>query len=337
MTYDPNRFRGQNLLLATFAVFMKSSLVSSTGLALAIVLCVVSTDFAAAQTPPVNATKEQATKEQLQIDPNQLLLDSVKRVVWGPSLSCEVKQETNMFNQKQIGIGRYSHSGKGEGQLELGIRFSTSRSQLYYEQISDGRILWSWANDGLPPRRVYLDRVRDSLGTLPHNPQDDAVTSLYLAIGGQAGLLRSLYHRYRWYQIFAGFIDDQPCWEIMGTLRQQSSPPAPMAHAPYDLRPLSAPVNELVPTDARIRLVRGGELNLIPLQVKYFRRELDEKGEFKRHFPVCTIEYTDIHINGHFDSSAFAFQDHAANPTDETAEYLNPLPVAAAAPTPTTR
>jgi hypothetical protein len=338
MTYDPHQVEGPNRLCQSFAVYFKLPGSAARLFMLTIAVWTSANGSAISQTPP--PPTEQTPREP-EVDPNNLLLDAVKRAVWGPPLSCEVKQQTNMFGQQQIGIGHYRHSGGGEGQLEFGMRFATGRSQLYYEQLSDGRLLWSWANDGQPPRRVYLDRVRQSLGTLPRNPQESPVTSLYLAIGGQAGLLRSLYHRYRWYRIFAGHNGDQPCWEIIGTLRQRV--PELTAIAPFDLRPVSEPVHELVPTDARIKLGRyvqgepGGEFNLVPLQVEYFRPELDEKGKFKTWLRVSKIEYTDIHIDGHFDVSNFTFQDHAANPIDETAEYLMPTPVAAAPPPTTAR
>ena len=104
-----------------------------------------------------------------------------------------------MFGQQMIGIGQYSHGGGGDGAVKTVMRFSGGKGQSTFVQVSDGRLLWSIASDGTPPKRVYLDRVRQSLGGTARTPQSGGSVSLYLAIGGQAELFRTLYHRYRWY------------------------------------------------------------------------------------------------------------------------------------------
>ncbi len=284
----------------------------------ALLLVVLASIYAIAQTT--------SSAPSPQADPNLLVLQAVQRAVWGPSLSCQVQQQTDLYDQQQIGIGSYSHSGGGEGQLEFGVRYSTGRSQMYFEQLSDGRMVWTRANDGYPPRRVYLDRVRQSLGSIGRNPQASPVASLYLAVGGQAGLLRSLYHRYRWYKIYAGEADGLPVWEMIGTLRQ--TPPSIAGHAAVDLRLAEASTSGLLPTDARIRLGRGGELDLVPLRIEYFRSVLNESGELQDRVLVSKIEYSDIQVGTRFDDSKFRFQDYADNPIDETPEYMPVTPIA---------
>ncbi len=46
---------------------------------------------------------------------------------------------------------------------------------------------------------------------------------------------------------------------------------------------VGAPPNELLATDARIRLGRGGDLDLVPIRIEYIRRILNEDGELKGH------------------------------------------------------
>jgi hypothetical protein len=267
------------------------------------------------------------TTPQTQIDPNQLLLQAIHKAVWGPTISCLVQQETYLFEQKQIGIGQYAHSGAGEGQLKLVVRFSTSRSQSTFYQISDGRLVWSFANDGHPPKRVYLDRVRQSLGGLSRDPQNSINKTLYFAIGGQAGLMRGLYHRYRWYKLYT-FQNDPNVWEMVGTLRQ--TPASPAAQSPFDQFQADGEGSDLLPTDARIRLGRGGDNDLILQRVEYVRRVLDDRGEFKGYTTVSKIDYSDIKIGSHLEDDAFEFEDHAANPEDETSLYMPITPVAEA-------
>ena len=47
-----------------------------------------------------------------------------------------------------------------------------------------------------PPRRVNLDSVRQALGNAIHHASERPDVNFYLAVGGHAELLRSLYHRY---------------------------------------------------------------------------------------------------------------------------------------------
>ena len=266
------------------------------------------------------------------VDPNALVLQAVTRAVWGPTLRCRVQQETNMFGQQMIGIGQYAHGGGGDGAVKTVMRFTGGKGQSTFVQVSDGRLLWSIASDGTPPKRVYLDRVRQSLGGIARTPQSGGSVSLYLAIGGQAELFRTLYHRYRWYKIYAAEIAGEPVWQLVGTLR--TNPPDPHAVAPVDLRALNPQPHPSVPTDVRLTMFRGGQRDLAPLRLEYFARTLDDRGQLTKFEPVSKIEYSDVTAGVHIDESEFVFDGEAVNNDDETGEYMPPPPPAAVAAAP---
>ena len=257
------------------------------------------------------------------VDPNQLVLKAAHRAVFGASLRCRVQQKTTMFDQQMIGIGQYAHRGAGEGAVKLAMRFSSGRGQASYVQVSDGRVLWSIADDGLPPKRVYLDKVRQALGPLAPKDASGRVT-LYLAIGGQAELFRSLYGRYRWFKIYAAELEGEPVWQLVGTLR--SSPPEPSAAAIFDGQLYNAAPSPSLPSDVRLTMLRGGQRDLVPLRVEYFGRRIDESGQLEGFRSVSTLEYSDISVGMHIDDAEFAFSDESASSDDETALYLPPAP-----------
>ncbi len=284
-------------------------------------------DKAAAQPPLADAAAAEATASG-STDPNTLVLEAVRRAVWGPSLTCRIQQETKAFDQTMTGIGQYSHVGGGNGQVKVVMRYSSGKSQSTFVQLSDGVLLWSISNDGTPPKRVYLGSIRRAIGSVDRTPESSASTSLYLAIGGQAELLRTLYHRYRWFKIYAAEIEGQPVWCLVGTLR--GSIPEPNSQTLVDGRMFNFQPSEAIPSDARITMFRGGPRNLVPIKVEYFKRVLDSHGQLAQYKPVSTIEYSDIQVGIHIDESEFAFDDEAANVEDETSEYMPLYPVAEA-------
>ncbi len=287
-----------------------------------LVLYLLSSLVAFGQAPSTNGS----ASESARIDPNQLVLQALQRAVWGKSLTCRVQQKTNLFDDQMIGLGQYLHVGEGNGQVKLVMRFSTGKSQSTFIQVSDGRLLWSKTNDGTPPKRVYLDRVRSSLGSAVRNADSSANASIYLAIGGQAELLRGLYHRYRWFKIFSAELEGQNVWQLVGTLR--TSMPEPNAMTLIDTRMVTSEPNPLVPSDVRLTLVRGTAADLVPLRLEYFRRELDERGQLAKFVRVSDIEYSDIQVGTHIDDNEFAFEDEAANIEDQTSEYMPLYPIA---------
>ena len=276
---------------------------------------------------PIDQSSTEATRTA-SVDPNQLVLQAVRRAVWGPSMSCRIEQTTNLFGQQMIGLGHCSQAGEGSGQVKMVMRSSSGKSQSTFLQVSDGRLLWSITTDGSPPRRVYLDRVRQSIGSTASSPQSPLTTSLYLAIGGQAELLRTLYHRYRYIKIFAAQVNGEPVWQLVGTLR--TGPLELRAHTLNDDLICTVEPNEFVPTDVRITLVRGTQRDLIPLKIEYFKRTLNKQGELASFEPLSTVIYSEIQVGSHIDETEFAFDDQTAEIEDETADYLPLVPLASA-------
>ncbi len=181
----------------------------------------------------VAVLENRSHSDQPSIDPNQLVLQAVERAVWGPSLSCRVKQSSVWEDHEVVSEGMYWQSGGGAGQLKLQMVLDAGGMKSEFLQVSDGRLVWTNLGQAEPPRRVYLDRIREQLGGWIRKPGLQPEASLYLAVGGQAETLRCLYQRYRWFKVFAG-IDEKghEVWQLVGTIR--SEPPAPTSQTRVD-------------------------------------------------------------------------------------------------------
>ncbi len=261
------------------------------------------------------------------VDPNQLVLLAVERAVWGPSLSCRIQQTSIWGEHRVMAEGKYCHTGGGAGQLKLEMKLDSKDHQSNFVQVSDGRLVWTSIGEGESPRRVYLDRVRESLGGWVRKPGLRPEMSLYLAIGGQGEALRCLYQRYRWFKVFAG-VDEKgrDVWQLVGTIR--SEPPTPSAQTLIDNLLISSSLPAEVPTDVRLTLGRDEKNYLFPYKIDYYRKEKTEAGVPGKWIRVSTIEYSDIESPIEVPPDFFEYRasNDADQIRDETKDYmpLNP-------------
>lgn len=266
---------------------------------------------------------EHAKAQQGSIDPNQLVLLAVERAVWGPSLTCKIHQTSEWGPHKVKAEGKYCHTGGGAGQFKTEMVLDVGDQKTNFLQVSDGRLVWTNLGNGEAPRRVYLDRIRESLGGWVRKPGLHPEISLYLAVGGQAEALRCLYHRYRWFKVVSG-IDNKgrEVWQLVGTIR--SEPPSPASQTPIDNLLVSQSVPAEVPTDVRLTLGRDEKSYLFPYKMDYYRREKSETGSPGNFVRVSTIEYSQIESPIEFAADFFDYRvsDDADQIQDETKDYM---------------
>lgn len=263
--------------------------------------------------------------EQASIDPNQLVLQAVHRAVWGPSFSCRIRQHSIASTHQLQAEGQYWQTGQGTGQLKMMLALKSDKSTaiVNWLQVSDGRLLWTSIGGGEPPRRVYLDRVRQSLGSMIRDPSKHPEAALYMAIGGQAEMLRCLYFRYRWNKIVAGTDDHgRDAWQLFGVLRSEMPRPSSVTHVDnFLVMPSPAPE---VPTEVRLTLGREEKFLLFPYKIDYYLREKSEGGLPGKRVQVSTIERDEVVSPISVSPDFFHFQvpDEADQIDDETTDYL---------------
>ncbi|MDX1930755.1 MAG: hypothetical protein SFV81_29800, partial [Pirellulaceae bacterium] len=143
-----------------------------------------------------------------------LIHNALRQAVWGPSMQCKVRQRTILFDKQFISYGTYAHAGQGSGQLRMHLRLATEKRINTLSQVSDGRVLYSTQHVGETSvqSRVDLNRIREYLGPITTASLQDPVIAMYLAVGGQAELLRKLAQQYRWTNVQAGRLGSVDVW-----------------------------------------------------------------------------------------------------------------------------
>jgi hypothetical protein len=258
------------------------------------------------------------------VDPNQMVLKAVEQAVWGPSLKCRI-QQTSLDNEyRLIGEGEYISAGQGSGRLRMTMQFVADEVQTNFLQVSDGRLIWTSVGEKEPLKRINLDEVRAALGGRARNAKSHPAVSLYLAVGGHAEMLRTLYHHYRWFKVYAR--KDE--WQLIGTLRTENAP----IHATClvdQLRQHSDILHE-TPTDVRMTLSRDGALPLFPKKIEYFDRKRNADGTQGNFIAKSTIIFEDIETPTTITKETFVFQINEEleqfDPETETNDYLPLIP-----------
>jgi hypothetical protein len=260
-------------------------------------------------------------------DPNQLVLNAIDQLVWGPSFACSIQQTTELEGQTTLAVGDYWHAGQGSGQFKLSQRFSVNESVTTLLQTSDGRGMRTLFGSTQKLHSLNLDRIRQSLGTISPERPDREELSIYLAIGGQPEIVRMLYHRYRWTKAFAGAINDEEVWQLIGTLR--TDPPRIRGNAPVDVISLRSDPPAILPTDVRLTLRRGGPVPLSPKRIEYFRRIQDDQGNHSMQ-QFSAIEYRNLKspISNTEGLFRYSGEEDAEQIVDETPNYMPPSEIA---------
>ena len=272
-----------------------------------------------AQSP--NASLPLSAPTSSAIDPNLLVLDAVYRSVFGPSFSCQFRQKTHLYERTLTSVGNYVQAGNGSGQFKLLLKSTVGDDVKKTQQTSDGRMLWTSLGPEFSFRTVNLDSVRNALAKNRKNAKPVPEDALYLAIGGQPELLRSLYIRYRWHKIYAGKLNEQAVWQLVGASR--SEPPNLSSHTLFD-ESISTIQSSDFPSEVRLTLQRGEPLDLVPLRIEYFHRTKSSEGKTSTLTALSTIEYFGIENLERPSPDHFTIRlpEDARSREDETQRYL---------------
>lgn len=162
-----------------------------------------------------------------------ILHRALHEAVWGPPVRCQIHQEISLNSQRMIGTGDYLRGGQGRLVMRLKLAAGNHLNNLL--QVSDGDLLYTEQEVAGQTMisRVDLGRVRERL-TITTDTLNDPTIALYLAIGGQAELLRQLCQQYQWEQVSAGELNGVPVWRLRGKLTKQAV--SIRAQAPIDSR-----------------------------------------------------------------------------------------------------
>ncbi len=260
------------------------------------------------------------------IDPNVMVLRSVQQAVWGPPVSCKVLLNAKAYGQQSVLSGEYKSAGLGSGEFRYTLRLSVGETTQDFLQVSDGRMMYTQVGLDQPPRRVILDpfqQIRNSSGVLIESRPE---INLYLAIGGQAELLRGLYNRYFWYKAVGGKLNGLDVWQLVGRVRTKL--PDVIAHTTLDDANLKLEgLPETLPQEVRLTLSQSASLAYFPYKVEYFQKR--RQGSSPSIERVCEISFIEPSTQVTFTEADFQYRisDSIEKIEDETSMYLPSVPV----------
>ena len=261
------------------------------------------------------------------LDPEAVVRRAIWQAVWGDPVASRVRQRISMFGKELVGVGSYCHAGKGSSKLKWQMRFAAADAVTNYLQISDGRLLWTsqQVEEKIEVNRVDLDPIRERIGSVRESDLANPLLAMELAVGGQAELLRSLYHRYDWESAVPAKLDQQPVWLLTGEIRQQ--PPIPSARAPIDQAMQSASQTGLLPQRVRLALGRTEQFPFFPHRIEYFKRK-ETEGNTTWEL-ITVIEFFEVSAPISMEPELFQYEvrDTVEAIQDETSKYLPASPL----------
>ncbi len=275
----------------------------------------------------------QAETTVVTTDPNLLVLTAIRQAVWGPAFTCKVQQSTKAYGQQTILVGDFKSGGLGTGQFRYSVRVAVGETSFDMLQISDGELMWTQCGSDHAPRRVNLRQVRESIAYATKVSDARPEVNLVLAVGGQADLLRALYHRYNWYKAVGGKLSGVDVWQLVGRLRTEV--PKVVGSAPIDEE--NSRLGESghnLPSEVRLTLSRSASLPYFPYLIEYFEPGRDKLGQPSGVVLVTRIEYSEPKTNSVFGDQDFVYRvsDSIDKIEDETQRYLPRMPIAGMAP-----
>lgn len=345
ITYDKNyliRGPGSGCLIATrIAVWAFCVLCASSAKAqLPGQLPSQTTGQSAGQLPLLNTEADSAQKQPLTPIPATpsaqetatiLLHNALRQAVWGPAVTSKIRMRQTLLDKQLVSIGTYAHAGQGSGQLKMHVRLAADERINTLIQVSDGRVLYSTSHiDGVSNRsRVDLYRIREYLGPITTASLEDPVIAMYLAVGGQAELLRKLVQQYKWTHVQTGRLEEVEVWWLSGELATE--PPAVRAYSEIDQSLFAPNHSGLKPTKVRIALGKGEPYPLWLYQVEQAREESLTGIKSGTRLSML-MEFTEPKIVKELPPETF--QSLASNDTiiEETRRYLPPVPAVAKLP-----
>lgn len=264
----------------------------------------------------------------------QILFQSLHEAVWGPPALSEVRQSIQLGNHQMTGFGKYVRGGQGSGKLRMSLQLPAGDQMNTLLQVSDGELLVTQELiGGVSQRsRVDLGKVRERLVFTTDSPNDPAV-AMYLAIGGQAEVLRKLCQQYNWIKVEEGTLGSEPVWWLTGKLANE--PPLVRALAEVDTALFIPNQSALLPTDALVAIGRReASVPFWLFQIEQFRSsegvtdlghraQLSVATEWASPTRLTTAQLT-----------ADLFESKLANEhfVEETKLYLPPSPATALVP-----
>lgn len=263
----------------------------------------------------------------------QILKQALLESVWGQPTMCEVRQMIQHGDKKRSGFGKYVRGGKGNLELRMSLQIPAGNQMNSLLQVSDGQLLTTLVSigDQSSMSQVDLVKVREPL-TITRETLQDPVVAMYLALGGQAELLRTYCQKYDWVKVTEGALGDHKVWFLRGVAIPQ--PLGPVARSTIDKQLFDSNIASKIPPNVRLAIGTTDSPNPFWLfQVETWSEE-DDRGQGKSY--VFTEWDSPVRLNPQqITSTLFKLpaDPSIAEVRDETPLYIPPTTVHSASST----
>ncbi len=184
-------------------------------------------------------TKTSNQQSEINAFATAILHRSLIASVWGKPVHCTVRQTIEMFDMKMSGVGTYVRGGKGTGRMRYSLRFAADNRLNTLLQVCDGQRMLTINDIGANKTQEEIDlgairaQILPRLTLSSQSINEDPLNSLYLALGGQAEVLRADCQRYTWNYVQETTLNGTPVWILKGILAK--SPPMVSGRAKVDV------------------------------------------------------------------------------------------------------
>lgn len=264
----------------------------------------------------------------------QILFQSLHEAVWGlPALS-DVRQSIQLRSHQMTGFGKYVRGGQGTGKMRMSLQLPAGDQMNTLLQVSDGELLVTQELIGSVSQRsrVDLGKVRERL-VITTDSLNDPVIAMYLAIGGQAEVLRKLCQQYYWVKVEEGKLGAEPVWWLTGKLAGE--PPRIRAMAEVDTALFVPNQSALLPTETLVAIGRReASVPFWLFQIEQFRSSEGVTDLGHRAQLSVATEWASPTLLTPKQLTEDLFESKLANEhfVEETKIYLPPNPASVLAP-----
>ena len=297
--------------------------------------------FAVAQEPVTTQSPAAASTTAPPIPPSpspqvlasKLLYRALHESVWGPPAHCNVRQSISVLGKNLTGFGRYVRAGQGSGKLRMSLQIPAGDQMNSLIQVSNGELLYVREEIGGKSRRTRVDlaKVRERL-IITTSSLNDPVIAMYLAIGGQAEVLRKVCQQYEWTKVVEGKLGETPVWWIEGILTYDI--PIVRALAQTDQKLFVKNRSGLLPSTVRLAIGRS------ETPVPFWLYQIEQRGSSGGEADAAAVR---MHVVTEWvqparltqeQLSPSLFQVESTNEpfSEDTATYLPPAPTTARLP-----
>ncbi len=271
------------------------------------------------------------------VDGQDLIRQAAIRLRELPRIEANVRQRIDLFGQQLSGPGYYSQYGDGSGKVRLQLKLALSGQMASFQQISDGRFLYTQIEMPGSKRRVsFVDtqRIRKAMRrtVTQVTPQP---TANWMALGGLSYLLGQLDEHFLFTTAKANSLGDGkiPVWTIHGTWKPEKlaqmlpdQQEAILAGQPARLEDLSSNL----PHAVAVTLGRDRRFPLFPYRLVYYQQApgVDKKRQKVAPHPILSLELFNVRQRADMKASEFDYQPDDNELVDQTNQILQRLGLA---------